>query len=369
MKFLIVTFAPTLKNKDTFSSYAPYVYEINLWTKHIEEFGIISPTKYEHELLKANFNVIPKIFSVPLFSFTSIKSSIQAIFLIPLVIIRLFKAMNWADHIHLRCPSNIALLGCFVQIFFPKKIKTAKYAGNWDPDSKQPFSYKLQQRILSNTFFTKNMQVLVYGKWKNQTKNIKSFFTASFNENEIEKVIARDYNDNLSFMFVGSLVEGKRPLLAIKIVESLINEDKKAKLDIYGDGILKNDLQLYVKENGLDDIIVFHGNQPKNVVKQSLKKVHFLILPSKSEGWPKVIAEAMFFGVIPIATKISCVPYMLDYGSRGILIEADLEQAVIDINEYLSKEDLVEMSKKASKWSQEYTLDKFESEIVKLLNQ
>ena len=43
----------------------------------------------------------------------------------------MYKAMKWADHIHLRCPGNIGLLGCIVQIAFPKKVKTVKYAGNW----------------------------------------------------------------------------------------------------------------------------------------------------------------------------------------------------------------------------------------------
>src|SRR5690606_34200508 len=47
---------------------------------------------------------------------------------------------------------------------------------------------------------------------------------------------------------------------------------------------------------------------------------HFLILASKSEGWPKAVAEAMFFGCILIVTPVSCVPWMLNYGSRGILI-------------------------------------------------
>ena len=41
--------------------------------------------------------------------------------------------MQDADHIHLRCPGNIGLLGCFSSNFISKKIKTAKYAGNWDP--------------------------------------------------------------------------------------------------------------------------------------------------------------------------------------------------------------------------------------------
>ncbi|WNH09648.1 hypothetical protein [Thalassobellus suaedae] len=76
----------------------------------------------------------------------------------------------------------------------------------------------------------------------------------------------------------------------------------------------------------------------------------------------------MFFGVIPIATKISCVPYMLDYGNRGILIAGDLSQGVIQITHSLKDVDELElMAEKASNWSQNYTLDVFEAEISKLL--
>ena len=56
----------------------------------------------------------------------------------------LYKSIKKSDVIHLRCPGNIGLLACFIQILFPKKNKTAKYAGNWDPKAKQPLSYKLQ---------------------------------------------------------------------------------------------------------------------------------------------------------------------------------------------------------------------------------
>ena len=75
----------------------------------------------------------------------------QSIFVIPIIVCKIFKVCFWADHIHLRCPGNIGLLGVLVQVFFPKKIKTVKYAGNWDPNSKQPKTYILQKKILSNT--------------------------------------------------------------------------------------------------------------------------------------------------------------------------------------------------------------------------
>src|SRR5690606_25435867 len=131
----------------------------------------------------------------------------SSLFKLPVILFKIFKACQKTDHIHLRCPGNIGLLGCLVQIFFPKTPKTAKYAGNWDPKAKQPLSYKLQKWLLNNTFLTRNMQVLVYGNWENQTKNIKPFFTATYTDSEIEKPLERDYSGHLQCVFVGSLVE------------------------------------------------------------------------------------------------------------------------------------------------------------------
>ena len=59
---------------------------------------------------------------------------------------------------------------------------------------------------------------------------------------------------------------------------------------------------------------------------------------------------------------------MLDYGNRGILIAPNVEDAVSKIVLALeANEGLVTLSKLASDWSQQYTLDVFESEIKKLL--
>ena len=102
----------------------------------------------------------------------------------PFLCYTIFKAMKKADHIHLRCPGNMGLIGSLIQIFFPNTPKTAKYAGNWDPKSKQPLSYVIQKWLLSSTFLTRNIKVLVYGEWEHQSKNITSFFTASYREED-----------------------------------------------------------------------------------------------------------------------------------------------------------------------------------------
>lgn len=370
MRFLIISHATHKQEASQLFSYAPYVREMNLWLKYVDEVEVIAPKiigksnaieiAYKHENIEYN--------QVSSIQFTSILYLLKSLIKLPLIVFKLFKSFRKADHIHLRCPGNVGLLGCFVQLFFPKKTKTAKYAGNWDPNAKQPLSYKLQKWILSNTTLTKNIQVLVYGDWVNQTKNIIPFFTATYRNFEIETVPDRAYNKTLKFVFIGSLVVGKRPLLAIKIIEQLKIKGYNISLELFGDGVLKEKLIQYVLDKNLSDTIIIYGNQPKEAIKKALKVAHFSILPSKSEGWPKAIAEAMFFGCIPVVTKISCVPYMLDYGKRGVLIPSELESATNKLIKAIeNKAELKLQSEAALKWSQHYTLDLFENEIEKLI--
>jgi glycosyltransferase involved in cell wall biosynthesis len=369
MKFLIITHVLHQVNQGNISAYGPYVREMNLWLNHVDEVVLVAPKTnkskglidlpYNHDNL--NFKAIQSI------EFTSVRKTFSSLLKLPLIVFKIFKACLQADHIHLRCPGNMGLLGCLIQVFFPSKPKTAKYAGNWDPDSKQPWSYQFQKWILSNTFLTKNIDVLVYGDWKNQTKNIKSFFTASFYKKDVEKILPRDYSKELNFIFIGSLVEGKRPLLSIKIIEELLKEGKEVTLNIYGNGILKAALQDYVLKNNLTNAVKFLGNQSKETIKGALKSAHFLLLPSKSEGWPKAVAEAMFFGVVPITTKVSCISDMLNNGNRGIIIGPELNEAISELKKVFESNRLPVMSQLAANWSQKYTLQYFESEIKNLL--
>lgn len=406
MRFAIFTHVEHLKREGQFYAYAPYVREMNLWLQQVEEVEVLAPStnrgrgdeetkglgdnriSYEHSRLTFT--------EVPSFNFLNFSSTVSSLFKIPFVFYSIVTAMGRAEYIHLRCPGNVGLLACVAQIFFPSKPKTAKYAGNWDPEARQPWTYRLQKWILSNTFLTRNIQVLVYGKWPEQTTNIKSFFTASFSEREILQVKEEHFKEPFIFLFVGNLVEGKRPLEAVKLVEELNlrlkgstdpeirTNSSFASLEIYGDGSEKEKLETYVREKQLEKLVFFKGNRPLEELKRAYQKTHFVILPSKSEGWPKAIAEGMFFGCIPIATPVSCVPWMLDQGNRGILLtnnansqklkaKGSLERIVgngqwtkgVDKISGLMKDqkEMQRMSEEAKQWSQQYTLEKFEAAI------
>jgi glycosyltransferase involved in cell wall biosynthesis len=312
MKLLIISDAPILfKNKEKVA-YAPYVKEMNIWMKYACSTTYVCPTRYDRSLLtKAFDNQYFQIKGVKRLEFHRNRSVLISLLSIPYQAIILWNAMRKADHIHLRCPGNLALLASLIQVTLPRKPKTVKYAGNFDPCASQPLAYRWQKRILSNSFLTKNIAVLVYGDWPNQTKNIKSFFTATYKKEQIEPAVERNWNGPLKAIFVGTISANKRPLEVFEIIKELVEKGIDISLDFYGDGPLRKEIASKVKEAALEKRILLHGNVDHSIVTESYKTSHFSFLLSKSEGWPKAVAEAMFWGCIPVASKVSCVPWML----------------------------------------------------------
>ena len=369
-KLLVLSTAPLIKHPDYYSAYSPYVKELEIWSKHSDEIHFCCPIwANDNGLLNEKIDfVVHGISPLKEFSINSFVSYFQAIKGTIINFKIIFNAFRFADHIHLRCPGNIGLISCMVQIFFPGKMKSTKYAGNWDPNSKQPWSYKLQKWILSNTFLTKNMQVLVYGEWPNQSKNIKPFFTATYSEMDKVDLTKRDLSEVIKFVFVGTLSEGKRPLYALQLLNELCKSGLNVVCDFYGEGSERELLENFISDNNLSEVVKLMGNQSQNLLIEAYQNSHFLLLPSKSEGWPKAVAEAMFWGCVPITTAISCVPFMVKDGERGEFLTLDLKKDTEAIMQLAKNHDKYQkMSVDAANWSRVYTIEKFEREISNVL--
>lgn len=372
MKIIVISSSPVISRNQKHFAYTPYVKELEIWARHAGEIAFMCPVwKEDRGLLISEMAFrVSKIFEAREFNIKSYRNLLMAVWFSFRNFYRIFLAMLWADHIHLRCPGNIGLMGCIIQIFFPHKPKTAKYAGNWDPKAEQPLSYRIQKWILNNTFLTRKMQVLVYGEWEGSSANIKPFFTASYSQSDKVDVAVRTLDKRIEFIFAGTLAPGKRPLYAVRLVEKLHKNGFDVCLSIYGNGKEKQKLSHYISENKLENIILLKGNQPQEIIKRAYQQSHFLILPSKSEGWPKVVAEAMFWGCLPIASAVSCLPFMLARGERGMLLSMNLEDDVVRISGILQSQDsYADKISKGVAWSRQYTLDLFEKEIKALLNQ
>ena len=77
----------------------------------------------------------------------------------------------------------------------------------------------------------------------------------------------------------------------------------------------------------------------------------------------------MFWGCVPIASPVSCISYMMGNGSRGILLHEKIQEDINQIDMVINNQDFYhKIASEGQSWSQQFTTDKFEAEISKLLN-
>ncbi|HMK06992.1 MAG TPA: hypothetical protein VK476_05635, partial [Flavobacterium sp.] len=130
MTFCIITHVPHGINDNRYFAYAPYVREMNIWLKYVDDVIVVAPLEtMEQTAIHIDYDKKIAFSSIPKMDLLSVKAIFSTLGNLPGTCLKIFKAMKSADHIHLRCPGNTGLLGCMIQIFFPRKTKTAKYAG------------------------------------------------------------------------------------------------------------------------------------------------------------------------------------------------------------------------------------------------
>ncbi|PZX14284.1 glycosyltransferase involved in cell wall biosynthesis [Breznakibacter xylanolyticus] len=371
-RFLVVSYAIHKQKDGRVYSYAPYVREMNIWLKHADLVRVVAP------FLQDAPDPLDMAYVHPQFEFvgvkpidlTSLKTTICSVWFLPKIIWVLLCQMYWADHIHLRCPGNMGLIGLMVQVFFPKKNKTVKYANNWDPRSRQPLSYRIQKKMLRNSWLTRRCKVLVYGDWREKSRNIIPFYTASYTEADGYDVPIRSASrdDVLQLLFVGTLTSNKRPHTAIQTVVALNAIGIRSHLTLIGDGAQKSSLRSMCDELGVNKQVAFTGKLSPAEVVGYFKASHFLVFMSWSEGWPKVVAESMWWGCVPVSTDVSCVRSMLGDGQRGIITDPDAVKIAESINVLVSQSQAYQqMALQGMEWSRQYHLGRFERDVSDIL--
>ena len=76
-----------------------------------------------------------------------------------------------------------------------------------------------------------------------------------------------------------------------------------------------------IRALGLNDHFVLHGLQHSEKKWEVFSKCHLLTLPSRVEGQPLVILEALSFGMGIVATATGAIPDTIKHNQNGVLIE------------------------------------------------
>jgi glycosyltransferase involved in cell wall biosynthesis len=220
------------------------------------------------------------------------------------------KNVQKANIIHTRAPSHPALIAILISVFMRKnKIWWNKYAGDWG-QLNPSLAYKFQREILKLMTYSK---VTINGFWPNQQKHCFSFENPCLTMNDIEvgKQIAKEkvFLPPYTFAFVGRFDDVKGVSILLKALKGIPIE-MIDKIHLIGDGPKTPVYKEEAKELGSKAI--FHGQLEKSKLHKLISESHFFLLPSKAEGFPKVVAEAACYGVIPIVSNVGSIEHYIN---------------------------------------------------------
>ena len=272
-----------------------------------------------------------------------------------------------SDVVHTRAPSMPAFLAIIISFFDRERVYWHKYAGDWETKN-APLFYKLQRYLLKKAT---NTHVTINGNWEGQEAHILSFENPCLTEKEYRKskafVQKRSFDGAYNFCFIGNLNDAKGVGRIIEAFKKL-NNNKIGTIHFIGDGPKRKDYERQSRSLP----VKFHGYLLREQIQELLPAMHFLLLPSASEGFPKVVAEAASFGVIPIVSSISSLPQYIQDEENGFLIKevtsdslALTIQKVLDFNKNMLKSISEQSAQLPKKFTYTYYNDRIRNEILK----
>lgn len=300
--------------------WGPTINEVNYLADYWEE--VVHVACLHHKTMppsslsytRQNISFVP----IPPYGGKSIKDKLMILIKIPKIINQVTKSIKGASEVQLRLPTSVGLfLLPLFSFFIPRKFTFwVKYAGNWNQEN-PPLSYRIQRWWLKKNYA--NCKVTINGFWPDQPAHCYSFENPCLTEKHIAdgKQIAAQkvFFPPFKLAFVGRLEDAKG---VSRIIEALKNipVEKIEKVHFIGSG---DDLEKYKNASRfLGEKVLFHGFQNSEKVHQILKESHFFLLPSQSEGFPKVIAEAACYGAIPVVSDVGSIAHYIN-DSNGFI--------------------------------------------------
>tara|TARA_B110000467_G_scaffold44508_2_gene40795 strand:+ start:4539 stop:5666 length:1128 start_codon:yes stop_codon:yes gene_type:complete len=343
--------------------------EIEYLSEEYEEIFWLGYSKNYNDSMRAPLASNIRLISLPQSGGRTFLKKIPIIFYMPLYLFRIFSYLKKSDVIHMRAPSVPAVLGMFCLYFLPAKKGWIKYAGTWI--DKTAFTYNLQRKWLSSY---NHLPATILGEFNNQKPNHYSLYNPVYTrmtlENNLNSARLKSFDNKLNIIFIGSLDSNKQPDLLLRIIINFKNNNRLGDVYFIGDGPLKSTLKNMVENEKVNNIFIT-GFKTREFINNIYELAHLIVLPSKSEGFPKVIAEATSFGVIPIVSDISCINQIYkDKESAFLLNNNNIELSLsTTLRSILSgKIDLLQVSQKVKDECFRFTYEIYKTSIRKIIS-
>lgn len=144
------------------------------------------------------------------------------------------------------------------------------------------------------------------------------------NVQEVDLHVAPAGSDKKYITFCGELRHAKGVVDLLNAFIQLVKTGRfsEYRLKIIGSGQALQELKVLAEQNGISDRVVFCGQiKDKSRLKEELLDSVIFVLPSYSEGFPRVAYESFTLGVPTILTPVGGIAFLVKDGEHCLLSE------------------------------------------------
>lgn len=367
MKLAIISHTPHYIRNEMITGWGPTVREINKLTGLFEEIYHIAPLHKESAPDNSLSYDSGKIHFIPLKPYGG-KSPGEKLTIITTAYFNLKKirsVLDKVDWVQFRAPTSMGLYVLPYLSLRKKPKRWVKYAGNWKM-SDPPLSYRFQKWWLEKNFL--RSKVTINGQWTGQKEHILNFQNPCLDNEELyngrEISLNKSFESRLTLCFAGTLTKNKGVDILLEGLSMLKSKEQIREVIFAGEGIGRKEYEQKAAGTGIK--ISFRGMVSREELEKIYGESHLIILPSESEGFPKVIAEAAAYGCIPVVSDVSSIgQYFND--TNGFLLKRIEKSEIADKIELAlsNRKKLKEMSMKCTAVAELFTFENYNINLKK----
>jgi glycosyltransferase involved in cell wall biosynthesis len=131
-------------------------------------------------------------------------------------------------------------------------------------------------------------------------------------------------------LYVGRLSPEKGAHVLVDALPQMVKRLPQLRLRFVGQGSQQPSLSDLVRQHGLNEHVEFVGAVPHHELPRYYAEADALVIPSLSEGLPKVLPEALACGLPVVGTQVGGIPEVVQNGYNGFLVPPSDPDALAD---------------------------------------
>jgi glycosyltransferase involved in cell wall biosynthesis len=143
-----------------------------------------------------------------------------------------------------------------------------------------------------------------------------------FTKEECKKKLSFAANDVI-ILFVGALMESKKPDLLMESLPVIIEKNPNVRLVVAGEGSMRKELGQLANKLGISDKVRFPGSVVGGLKATYFKAADVFAFPSVMEVFPLVLLEASAAGLPMVVSNLCTFQCIIEDGHNGLMTRVD----------------------------------------------